>query len=125
MIDAEKTYDVAVKFYAREGGILPDKSMKKRRRRKIYEIIAAMCEISSDVVGKIPVFVLRGKHEMEVTGCVGVREYTEEKIILSIGKELFTVSGDSLELTDFREDVLYIRGNIAAMYFGTEDESSC
>lgn len=105
---------------------MPDKAIGKRRKRKLYEIIAAMCEMPEDVVGNIPVFVLRGRHEMEVTGCTGVREYRDEKIILAVGRELFTIKGEQLELTDFCDHVLYIRGTISDMRFGIgEEETLC
>ena len=90
------------------------------RRRKLYEIIAEICEIPADAVFSVPVFVLRGKHELEITGCTGVKEYTGERIVLALKKELFTVTGDMLELTDFSDSVLYIRGNIGAMKFGAD-----
>lgn len=126
MNEVRTTYDCTVYEYAREGEKLPDKTIRKLRKRKLYEIIAAMCEVPEDVVGSIPVFVLRGQHEMEVTGCSGVREYSEKTIILALGKELFTITGDALELTDFRDNVLYIRGNIAQMRFGAgEEDASC
>ena len=93
---------------------------REKRRRKLYEILADLCEVPPETVTDIPVFVLRGKHELEIEGCTGVREYTAGRIVLAVKKELFTVTGEKLELTDFSGDTLYIRGVISGMKYGSE-----
>ena len=92
-----------------------------RRKRKFYEILAEVCEVPADAVSKSPVFVLRGKHELEISGCTGIKEYTGERIVLKMKNDTFTVIGDNLELTDFLENVLYIRGNIISMGYGIKE----
>lgn len=94
----------------------------KQRKKKLYERFAALCEVPEEFVADIPVFILRGRHEIEVAGCSGVREYSDGRIILSAGKERFTVTGDHLVLTDFRDNVLFIRGNIGGTFFGDGEE---
>lgn len=118
-------YDVTVYEYAGEGVKLPRDKIKQRKK-KLYERIAALCEVPEDAVGNIPVFVIRGRHEIEVSGCSGVREYSDSRIVLSVGRESFTVTGDLLVLTDFRDNTLYVQGNIDSAYFGIgEGDSSC
>lgn len=95
----------------------------KQRKKKLYERIATLCEVPEEFVANIPVFILRGRHEIEVAGCYGVREYSDTKIILSIGKECFAVSGDNLVLTDFRDNVLFIKGNIDGAFFCEEENA--
>ena len=90
----------------------------RKRRQKLYEKIAMFCEVTQESIAKIPVFVLRGKHELEVEGCDGILEYTSSRIVLSVGKEKFTVVGDMLVLSDFNDNLLYIRGNIVSASFG-------
>lgn len=92
----------------------------KQRKKLLYERLSAMCEVPCDVVADIPVFVLRGRHEIEVEGCSGVREYSDSRIVLSAGRETFTVTGDHLILTDFRGGVLFVRGNICGTSFCEE-----
>ena len=97
-----------------------------KRPKKLYEIIAEFCEVPQEVVTSLPVFTIRGKHEIEITGCTGILTYDSQHIVLSFGegkrKECFCVTGDSLILTDFREKILYVRGNIHSASFGSEGE---
>ncbi len=93
---------------------------KNKRQKKLYERIAEFCEIPQDIITDIPVFTIRGKHEVEITGCTGILTYDSGKIVLAIGKDHFTVTGDSLMLSDFREKILYVRGNIKSASFGTD-----
>ena len=100
---------------------------KSARRKKLYERIAHLCEVDADIVAALPVFVIRGEHEIEVEGCRGILEYEPEKIVLSTKNGRFTALGKCLMLSDFRSGVLYIRGNIKATFFGDiapwEDET--
>lgn len=99
----------------------------KKRKRKLYEKIAALCEIPQESVADIPVFVIRGRHEVEVEGCTGILEYDSGKIVFAVGKsgrERFTVTGDMLTLNDFSDRLLYVRGNIASASFDDTDQSA-
>ncbi len=91
---------------------------KYKRRGKLYERIAHLCEVEEDIVAALPVFVIRGEHEIEVEGCRGILEYEPERIVLSIKNGRFTALGNCLTLSDFRSGVLYIRGEIKAAFFG-------
>ena len=95
---------------------------KNERQKKLYEIIAEFCEIPQEIVKDIPIFTIRGRHEIEITGCTGILTYDSRRIVLSAGKECFCITGDSLMLSDFRERILYVRGNIQSASFGTGDE---
>ena len=99
---------------------------KNERQKKLYEMIADLCEVPQDIVKDIPIFTIRGKHEIEVSGCTGIRTYDSRRIVLTIGsgkeKECLCVSGDSLVLSDFREQILYVRGNIRSASFGAGGE---
>lgn len=97
----------------------------KQRKKKLYERLAAMCEVPCDVVSDIPVFVIRGRHEVEASGCSGVREYCDSRVVLAAGGDIFTVTGDHLVMTDFSDSVLFIRGNIDSAFFGCREEESC
>ncbi len=90
---------------------------KKRRRVKLYEKIANFCEVPQELVAQIPVFVIRGRHEIEISGADGISEYTDTAIVITVGRDKFTVRGDHLILSDFRESVLYVRGNIDSASF--------
>lgn len=94
---------------------------KNERNKKLYEVLAGYFEVPQNIVWDIPVFTIRGRHEIEIIGCTGILTYDSKRIVLSIGrgKESFCVTGDSLMLSDFREKVLYVRGNIRTASFDT------
>ena len=112
---------IPVHFYAAEVRTL---HKTNERPKKLYEILAEFCEVPQEVIAPLPVFTIRGKHEIEITGCTGIRTYDSRRIVLSFGegkhKECFCVTGDSLILTDFREKILYVRGNLHSASFGDE-----
>ena len=107
--------NITVNLYAAEEIGLPKKNA---RRKKLYERIANLCEVEADIVATLPVFVIRGEHEIEVEGCSGILEYDPQKIVLSTKNGRFTALGKYLTLSDFRSGVLYIRGDIKATFFG-------
>ncbi len=94
-------------IYARGVG---DLQRKKEYTRKLYEKISDVLDVPQDMVARVPVFIIRGRHEIEVCGCRGILEYGKEKVVLSMGKEMFCVMGKNLTLSDFRDDTLFVRG---------------
>lgn len=93
---------------------------KNHRHKQLYEIIADTVEVPSDAISSIPVFTVRGYHEVEADGCDGILEYSDERVVLAVGKRRVTITGDLLTLSDFRGSILTVRGNIDAVYL-TED----
>ena len=90
------------------------------RRRRLYEAVADAVELPADAVSGIPVFTVRGYHEVEADGCDGILEYDERHVILSVRGRRVSVVGEMLTLSDFRDTMLTVRGNIRAVYL-TED----
>lgn len=111
---------ISINLYAVGDGLL---HKKHRRSKKLYEILSEICEIPQDIIANIPVFTIRGTHEIEISGCTGILTYDSHRVVVSIGnnKETFCVCGDELMLSDFRDRILYIRGNIRSATFGTGD----
>lgn len=100
----------------------------KQRKKKLYERIAELCEVPEEVVADIPVIIMRGRHEIEISGCTGVKEYGDGRIVVALRLdkvESFAVVGESLVMTDFCDDVLYIRGDIISAGFCGEESGSC
>ena len=65
MIKKTRHKNITVNLYAAEDMGLPKKNA---RRKKLYERIANLCEVEADVVATLPVFIIRGEHEIEVEG---------------------------------------------------------
>ncbi len=100
------------------------KSGGKKRKKHIFKRnpIAALFEFPEESVSNSPVFHIVGENGMEICGCDGILEYTENKIVLSAGHDRFTVVGKNLLLSDFRGNNLCVRGEIQSASFGGGDE---
>ena len=64
--------------------------LKKRpfkRRKHLYEGLSQLLEMPQESLSSVPIFHMCGDNEMEITGCDGILEYTDEKIVLSAGKD--------------------------------------
>ncbi len=101
---------------------MPKKQTKRTRRRPWAELMSEFWEVPGEVSAPIPVFLMRGRYELEITGARGIREYGQERIVLRMGKGLCVVTGKELELTDFQEAVLYVRGKIDRLSFEEAEE---
>ncbi len=91
---------------------------EKKRRRLPYEVLSEFLEIPADQAARIPVFVIRGKREIEVEGCTGILEYEPARIVLAVGRDRFTVEGRGLSLEGFSRGNLFVRGEIVSARFG-------
>lgn len=91
------------------------------RRIRFSERLAQMCDVPQEAIVNIPVFVIRGRREIEVAGCDGIIEYGDDHIVLNMGKDIFSVEGDGLVLSDFKNSVLFVRGNIVSVSFSGSD----
>lgn len=96
----------------REGKNLQE---KKNRRKKLYELVSDAVELPPDAIAPIPVFVIRGEHEVEIEGCDGILEYDENRVALSVKGRRSVINGSKLVLSDFRGSILTVRGNIYAV----------
>lgn len=82
--------------------------------------LSEMMALPVDVISGMPVYIIRGREELEVEGCTGILEYEPCRIVLSVKRDRLTVTGECLMLADFRETVLTVRGRIVSIAFGEE-----
>lgn len=64
-----------------------------------------------------PRIEMTGNREIIIDGCKGVVEYTENNIRLSLGESVMSLSGDSLLIQSFDNDVVIISGQISDIDF--------
>ena len=64
-----------------------------------------------------PRIEMTGNREIVIDGCKGVVEYTENNIRLSLGESVMSLSGDSLLIQSFDNDVVIISGQISDIDF--------
>ncbi len=91
---------------------------KREHRHPMAEAFSRFTELPMESFCNIPLFLVRGREEAEVTGCRGILEYDETKVVLKTCGGVFTVRGAKLILSDFRQDVLLVRGRIDGIFFG-------
>ena len=96
---------------------------KKRRGpgRPLWQTAAEAMGAEGDMLGRIPVVVVRGMREAEIFGCAGILEYGWERVTLAMEGSLLTVTGEGLTLEDFQDGTLFVRGVIHAVIFGEEE----
>lgn len=96
------------------------KREKTNRRRKLYEVITDFAEIPADTVTSVPTLIVRGEHEVEADGVGGILEYGERQVMLAVGKRRVLITGEMLTLSNFTDDSLLVRGNIAAVHLSED-----
>ncbi len=101
-------------------------AMRKRAYRHPFaEAFSRFTELPVESFCNIPLFCIKGREEAEVTGCRGILEYDEKKVVIKTCGGVFTVVGEGLLLSDFRRDVLLVRGRIDGVSFGEDLGEGC
>ena len=85
---------------------------RNKNRRRFAEAMSRLTELPVESLCTIPLFCVKGREEVEITGCRGILEYSEEKVVVKTCGDAFTVWGERLILSDFHRDVLLVRGRI-------------
>ena len=98
------------------------KTERKAPPRPGWQAAADVLGAEGDLLARIPVFVVRGNREIEISGCEGILEYGEERIVLETGGSCCVVTGRGLTLGDFSEGFLSVRGEIGSLRFGGNGE---
>jgi len=94
--------------------------MRKKHTHKIAAALSRATEFPMESMCPIPLFVLKGSEEAEVSGCLGILEYDDTRVVIKTAENVITVEGRRLILSGFHNDTLRIRGRISAVY--TEGE---
>lgn len=87
----------------------------------MYEKLSRLFELPQESVSSVPIFEIKGKNEVSVSGCTGILEYSEDRIVLALADGALEVLGKYLLLCDFRDGELSVRGEIASAAFVNRD----
>lgn len=90
---------------------------KKKGRHRLAMALSRFTEIPVEVISRLPLFFLKGREEVEITGCQGILHYGEDKVVIKTSCGSFTVTGSRLLLSDFCDDTLLVRGVIDGVRF--------
>lgn len=85
-------------------------------RRKRDEL-SIKKKLLSEMITSEPRIEMTGNREIIIDGCKGVIEYTENNIRISLGESVMSISGDSLIIQSFDNDVVIITGQISDIDF--------
>lgn len=61
-----------------------------------------------------------GDREIWVTGCRGVLEYEENRVVLKMHRRTLKISGSRLNCLTYRDKTVEIRGQIESLLFGAD-----
>jgi len=100
-------------MYENGGGKLP--KIQQKNRIKLAEMISSLTGFPAESLSDIPVLLCKGTREMQVEGCRSILEYSGDKVRLHMGKEILTVEGKDLHMSDFHRNCLSIRGWISGI----------
>ena len=85
-------------------------------RRKRDEL-SIKKKLLSEMITSEPRIEMTGNREIIIDGCKGVIEYTENNVRISLGESIMSISGDSLIIQSFDNDVVIITGQISDIDF--------
>lgn len=82
---------------------------------RLAEAVSRLTEFPLEAVSAVPTVTVKGRREVEITGCLGVLEYENGIVVVKTAGGPCAVSGEGLVLSDFHRDVLSVRGRIDAV----------
>ena len=96
---------------------------RRKKSHRLAEAVSRITEFPMESICSVPVFCIKGRNEVEITGCRGVLEYDETKVVVKTCGDVFTVLGSRLILSDFHNDVLLVRGRIDTVCLTTDNKT--
>lgn len=83
-------------------------------RKKLHEIISDKFDIPLEGIASVPNAQLVGNSQLSIDGCMGIKKYEPNEIILRAKDFLLTVTGSSLNMMTFSLGRVSIRGYISS-----------
>lgn len=90
---------------------------RKKKRHRFAAAMSRFTELPVEALCAMPVVTIKGRDEVEITGCRGILRYEDERVTVKTADGDCTVTGQRLILSDFRNEVLYVRGEIDGIHF--------
>jgi len=92
--------------------------VRKKEYENFLEYTSEHLSIPKDVIAGQAMIFLTGNHKVRVCNYHSVKEYSTERIWLSLGKKDFFIIGSGLLIEVLRKDEIDITGNITDISFG-------
>lgn len=91
---------------------------KKKEKPALARRILDSLDIPVGAVGKISFVEAVGNREISVDGCVGLNEYGQQKIVLTLCDGKIIINGSGLELHSFSGGRVSVDGTIRSIEWG-------
>lgn len=82
-------------------------------KKRIGQVIADVFDVPLEGISSVPNAQLIGNSILNIDGCLGVKKYENDEIILRCKDFLLTVIGESLSMITFSQGRVSIRGSIS------------
>ena len=82
------------------------------RKRHIEEILSDKFDIPLEVIASVPNAQFVGNSQLSIDGCIGIKKYEPDEIVIRAKDYMITVSGSSLSMLTFSQGRVSVRGLI-------------
>ncbi|MCI8388541.1 MAG: hypothetical protein HFE63_08775 [Clostridiales bacterium] len=79
-------------------------------------------DIPVGTFGGVSFMEAAGNREINISGCLGLSEYSSERVVLELCDGYMTINGSSLELRSFTGGHISVSGIISGIIYGRETE---
>jgi sporulation protein YqfC len=84
----------------------------KMIRKSLEELIADKFDIPLNGIASVPNAQFIGNTQLSIDGCIGIKKYRDDEIIIRSKIYLLKIRGDSLSMMTFSQGRVSIRGYI-------------
>ena len=82
-------------------------------KKKIGQIISEKFDIPLEGIASVPTVQIVGNTLVSIDGCIGIKKYEADEIIIHSKCYLLKISGNSLSMLTFSQGRVSIRGTIS------------
>ena len=82
------------------------------RKRHIEEILSDKFDIPLEGIASVPNAQFVGNSQLSIDGCIGIKKYEPNEIVIRAKDYIITVSGSSLSMLTFSQGRVSVRGLI-------------
>ena len=83
------------------------------RKKRIEEIISDKFDIPLECIASVPNAQFVGNSQLSIDGCIGIKKYESDEIIIRSKDFIIKITGSSLSMTTFSQGRVSVRGYIS------------
>lgn len=81
-------------------------------KKKLGQIIADVFDVPLEGISNVPNAEIIGDSILNIDGCIGIKKYEKDEIIIRCKDFILKINGDTLSMITFSQGRVSIRGNI-------------